>query len=354
MALLVVPGGFGEVYAKQLPCTCECIVGATRGEAGVDCLLIDDLSFVVSLRNTSLPIVATMALLEYKSDVELESLAAVVEYSENWSRVFSFVQAWRGEHPRDNGHETTFRVTALRDDALKDPKVNTIAGAAAAGVSRKFSWTVNLRAFDWEVLVIWLVKRTIIAVPLTDGWTACTKAGFFPMDQSSTVCGTQELQPTRRSVCHGLLLLANVSSGDVVLDPMAGVGAIPAEAVRSWRGTTVLAGERNSSAVRQARRTARRCAEHLCRTFEAFRWDASRLPLRSQSVDCLVTDFPWGNRSRLDASLLERVVRESARVLAATGCAVFLLLRPMAKQLHEMSRALSVVRSLDVIVGGWP
>ncbi|CAK0880644.1 unnamed protein product [Prorocentrum cordatum] len=137
---------------------------------------------------------------------------------------------------------------------------------------------------------------------------------------------------------------------------MAGVGSIPAEACARLGPVWALSGDIGKRAVmRQAARNARSCAAHTRgRTFDALRWDAGLLALRSGSVDKVVTDYPWGNRTKADPLLLPRALREIARVLRAGGVAVILLLRTSADRLARDACGLELAERLDVAVSGWP
>lgn len=133
----------------------------------------------------------------------------------------------------------------------------------------------------------------------------------------------------------------------------------------------MIGGDRNRKATWAMGQTSMNSASGSGRSFEVFRWDARRLPLRDECVDRIVTDFPWGNRTKLDYTLLPLVLREMSRVLRPGGRAVMLLLRTMATQVGRLvardseaaegglapsteSLMVELVRTLPVSVGGWP
>ena len=292
-----------------------------------------------------------------------------------------------------------FRATALRDDGLAQPKVNDIARAVASGVSRRWGWPVSMADFSVEVCAVWLGPATVVVgLPLTPGWQACArvaKGGFFPVEvgaaggsgalrsgKTDDARGTLSQPVLRPSVCHGLLLRAGVRRTDLLLDPMCGVGSLPAEAVARFGVPLAIGGDNSRSAVREAAFRRRRIQQQrdtaalsispsipasdlasipvsipasdlasgtspasnrplrvrltlapCAPALEVLRWDAAALPLRSGIVDKLVVDVPWGNRGRAEPALLRGVMGEVGRVLAPGGLALILLLRATARAL---------------------
>jgi len=133
---------------------------------------------------------------------------------------------------------------------------------------------------------------------------------------------------------------------------MMGVGAIPAESLRHFTCGHTIGGDISRSAVRSAARNHDR--RRLDRRFDALRWDVRSLPLRSGSVDKIVTDFPWNNRAKADPSLLRDALAEFDRVLRDEGLAVLLLLRTAAQQIERFPCHFTIVEDVKVVVGGWP
>ena len=185
------------------------------------------------------------------------------------------------------------------------------------------AWSASMDAFDVEVCALRLPGGpTLVGLPLAPShWRACDKKGFFP--RAVARAGFEPL--LRRSVCFAMLQLAEVGPGDVIVDPMAGSGSLPVEAARAFGARWVLGGDLTRVATRQAK-----FARRVCPELEVARWDARRLPLRSAVADAVVTDIPWGNRSRGDPLLLRDALAEARRLLRPGGRAVLLMTRVAA------------------------
>ena len=127
----------------------------------------------------------------------------------------------------------------------------------------------------------------------------------------------------RCSTAWSMLRLARLRPGDVICDPMCGVGTIPLEAAATQPQVLALAGDKDASVVRQARANGAHLAEAVrtavtaglaclplhdgpdaaptthCEErryplvatgcgVQACLWDATALPLRAGCVDAVV------------------------------------------------------------------
>jgi hypothetical protein len=201
-------------------------------------------------------------------------------------------------------------------------------------------WTVDLKWYDLEV--VWLQRSHCLAIALAlrpYQWyeTRSFADGVIPPDVSEpflsggALSGVVRLRPT---TAHMLLSLAKLCDGEVVLDPCAGIGTIPMEAsflpvsVVAIGGDLALAdAEVNEVAVEYTRKGIRVCPCHRATEKSSvvqrlppnlIVWDAASLPLRSQSVDAVVSDLPFGQQclssTKLDG-LIPLIISEMARVL---------------------------------------
>lgn len=127
----------------------------------------------------------------------------------------------------------------------------------------------------------------------------------------------------RPSVAAAMILLTQPRRDDVFLDPMCGAGTLLIERDRIMPHGILLGGDRDDVALAAA--VANIGPRYKPR--QLHKWDATRLPLASQSVDAVATNLPFGERTSpvqpLDR-LYRGVFREIARVLRPSGRAVVL------------------------------
>lgn len=122
-----------------------------------------------------------------------------------------------------------------------------------------------------------------------------------------------ELRP---ELAHILCLAAGVKAKQIVLDPFAGHGAIPIEAVRGFGCKHVIAVD------------SQRQKHHESSVIEWRTGDAQHLSfIKDDSIDRVVTDPPWGifkGESYDIATLYAGFAKELVRILKPDGIAVIL------------------------------
>lgn len=206
--------------------------------------------------------------------------------------------------------EPSFRVTARRtgSHAYHSPQ---IAAAAGAGVVQRYGWRVDLTGFDLDVRVYVTDDHAVVGIRLSED--ALHKRG-------RVAHGAASLNPT---VAHAMCRLAEPTPGEVCLDPMCGAGTILIERARFADGALLVGGDRYQEPLRRA-------AENLAAlgaTASLVQWDARHLPLRTDSVDKIVCNLPWGRRigsHTVNIHLYPGFMRQVARALRPGGMAVLL------------------------------
>lgn len=131
----------------------------------------------------------------------------------------------------------------------------------------------------------------------------------------------------RPTVAAAMVRLAEAQPGMVMLDPMCGAGTILAEQLALTRAgekpaVLALGGDRELEALRNSRANLRDF-----RGWELCQWDAIWLPLGDGSVDCIISNPPFGKQLAQDediAALYQRLISELDRVLRRGGKAVLL------------------------------
>ncbi|WP_211339578.1 methyltransferase domain-containing protein [Nocardia mexicana] len=115
--------------------------------------------------------------------------------------------------------------------------------------------------------------------------------------------------------------LAEIRSGDRVLDPCCGAGTLLIEAAQLHPDASYRGIDRDAAAVRAARANA-------AGTIEVRRGDAGDLPVADGTVDRIVCNPPWGGQVAPQGLLAGEPMRlwsELRRVLVPAGTAVVLI-----------------------------
>ncbi len=161
----------------------------------------------------------------------------------------------------------------------------------------------------------------------------------------------------RPTIAAAMVRLAEIRPRHVFLDPMCGAGTLLAErmiAGQRIRGGFAAAwgGDIEFSAVRAAAINLRRLGPAML-----ARWDATHLPLASESVDRIATNPPFGKQlSSPDAvgPLYRAMLREYDRLLRPEGVAVIVV--SAAGELRSAARAVGwqQLRQVSIRVLGQP
>jgi len=143
----------------------------------------------------------------------------------------------------------------------------------------------------------------------------------------------------RPAAAAGLVRYAKPQEGELCVDPFCGAGTIALERAHyglAYEG--ILAGDADATAA--AMTAANFGRKHEPRRI--VRWDARRLPLADESADVVVTNPPFGVKSKVQdlAGLYEASVREIERVLRPGGRAVLVVgdVDPMRRAVEATPR----------------
>ena len=132
----------------------------------------------------------------------------------------------------------------------------------------------------------------------------------------------------RPTVAAAMVRLAGVRPHQVYCDPMCGAGTILGELLAVLGGSigrtvTVLGGDVDFAAVKAASVNLRRLGQS-----RLARWNATRLPLADTSIDCILSNPPFGKQMATPEEIVplyRRMVRAYDRVLKPGGRAVLLV-----------------------------
>lgn len=152
-------------------------------------------------------------------------------------------------------------------------------------------WQFNLTEFNCHLMVVMMGKSIQIYLQLTNESLHRRNVVHF---------GITTLRPT---ICHGMLREAQISLGDIILDPMSGSGSMPIEGAICCKNRAFFIG---TDLFAPALRRCELNKEHLDGLIEKLDlkplnldfglMDATDLPFRDGSIDSVVTDLPFGKR----------------------------------------------------------
>ncbi|XP_036122376.1 THUMP domain-containing protein 3 isoform X1 [Molossus molossus] len=248
-----------------------------------------------------------------------------------------------------------FRVTCNRAGEKHCFSSNEAARDFGGAVQDYFKWKADMTNFDVEVLLNIHDNEIIVGIALTE--------------ESLHRRNITHFGPTtlRSTLAYGMLRLCAPQPTDIIVDPMCGTGAIPIEGATEWCNCFHVAGDNNPLAVNRA---ANNISSLLTKSqikegkpswglpIDAIQWDVCNLPLRTGSVDIIVTDMPFGKRmgsKKRNWNLYPACLWEMSRVCRpGTGRAALLTQdkKCFTKALSGMGHVWQKVHTVWVNIGG--
>ena len=117
----------------------------------------------------------------------------------------------------------------------------------------------------------------------------------------------------RPTVAHCLVRVSQPKNNDVFYDPFCGAGTIAYER-SSYKYKKIFASDIDIEAMNTARR-------NLSKDIILFQEDALKTRIKSNSIDSVVTNMPWGKQIKSDdlPGLYDGFIKELKRILKADG-----------------------------------
>jgi len=184
----------------------------------------------------------------------------------------------------------TFRVTCNR--VGEGHKFDSTSAAACLGsaINRYFGWSVDLKKFDFEILLNIDNEEVTVAIALT-------KVSLH--NRNMTAFGPTTLRST---IAYNMLRLCRIKKGDVICDPMCGTSAIPIESAMNWVNCYHLGGDFHEKAIERTVLNVSNIQDKLLAEnksslkIDAVQWNIQHFPLKDQCVDVFASDLPFGVR----------------------------------------------------------
>jgi tRNA (guanine6-N2)-methyltransferase len=174
------------------------------------------------------------------------------------------------------------------------------------------SWTYCEDDADADLNLRVFIDHTVAIVGLRLTETPLHRRAYKQTSQPGSLKAT---------VAAAMVQIAEVKSGQTLLDPFCGSGTIPIEA--ALLGVRAISGDNDLSALDI---TLANITEDWL-SLHPMRLDAMQMPLNDNSVDCVVSNLPWGRQVQVDGplqSLYEQSYAEMQRVVRPCGRIVLL------------------------------
>ena len=279
--------------------------------------------FVVLFRTAQLP--------AYRKEA-IPLLAQMATKSHYWEQAFAYFSQVQKRAVRRVTYRAIVQMTGkhgFRRSEVRD--------AVLAGVQTR--WPRWKPVADDAHLEVWLpvVKDwALIAIRLSD---RSMRHRTYKQEHVPA-----SLRPT---LAAAMVRLTNPRPHDRFCDPMCGAGTILAERARAGPYQALFGGDIDVKAVQAARANLghQDCIIHL--------WDAGQLPVRSNSLDVVVCNLPFGEKigSHADnVTLYDRFFRQLCRVLVPGGRVVLLTSeKELMRQVRQTYSQL--VREQEILIG---
>ncbi|CAB3405886.1 unnamed protein product [Caenorhabditis bovis] len=210
----------------------------------------------------------------------------------------------------------SFRVTCKRagDKSVHQFSSMDAAWHFGAHINNVFGWKVDMKKFDIEVYL--RIEKDSVSVMMALNGESMFKRNIVAYGPTTM----------RSTVCYCMTALADPKPGEIVVDTMCGGGSIPIEGAHAFRGVAFFGGDNHPLALQRCHSNWKE--NELNGAFcDFFLWSAVCLPLKSNSIDAIITDMPFGKKlgSVMDNRILyPKLLEEWKRVLRIGGRLVLL------------------------------
>ena len=154
----------------------------------------------------------------------------------------------------------------------------------------------------------------------------------------------------RSTVCYAMLLsLGDLPNGYILLDPMCGAGTLITEAAVNYPDILIFGIDIDFSQLKKAHENVygANCSSKV----ELFHADVTNLPMKNESINAIICDFPFGNKFGTPEDvkkLLPLAIKEMNRVLTVRGKVILLVNEALKNFLLDTISDLKNINSLII------
>jgi predicted RNA methylase len=258
--------------------------------------------------------------------------------------------------PSSSSSPLKFRVTSKRGGVHSFSSTDLAASFASGleGMKTESSfWEADLKEYDIEIMIHLTFSVLTVGFGVSSRSTPSQHSDLSTTspstETSSLSLSTSPLQSNSKliqyyphhhlpswlfsnvslkpSIAYCLSRLADIRSGELVIDVCTGTGTIPIVSSQHSPRALYLFGDISSTSLEKAKSNSTQVLTSS--NLETLQWDCGSLPLRTGIVDCIIANLPFGKRvgshQHNRDHLYPRLFREITRVLnPLTGRAVLL------------------------------
>lgn len=236
--------------------------------------------------------------------------------------------------PDDPKEKTTFRVTCERIGSHHNFQAPNVEFEVGGAMSEYFD-NIKPKMEDFDVNIRVDVIGTRVIVGTQQNFVELAKRHFYRYRNKVTI---------KANMAYVMLRCANLQPGKVLLDPFCGSATILLEAMEIEPSIRCIGLDVNRRSVQGSQDNAEAASVHNRCEFHCVDVRGLRKFVADQSVDCIVSNLPWGvqtahKKSVTDLqSLYEQFLRSSWYILKEKGRIIMLVLRGL--QLTRILRKL--------------
>jgi tRNA (guanine6-N2)-methyltransferase len=279
---------------------------------------VDDVFFALSAWNDIIPQRAALANLSMNSN-----RLNLIEATSEIAKIRPI--------PKMPGFSVTASFVGKRNYSTEE-----IKQSIATGITSRWNWKYIENDAESDINIRLFIEHENAYVGLRLGKTSLQKRNY----KIHHITGS--LKPP---VAAALVLLADQKKPGSIVDPFCGGGTILTEA--SMLGYTAIGGDIDTNALLASQ-------ENLLTAdipSQISQWDATQLPLPSESFGAVVTNLPWGRQVEVLPGLTPlytKACQEIERILVPEGRAVILTSFPVLLQFNRVQ----IDQSLEISLFG--